>query len=153
MAKKHSYSEHCNKVAAFHGELTKGFTGLADHYAKAAEHTRAGDHEQAANELEECSSCAKSMAESHAGLAECHSAQADAARKALADRGLELRPDGAVGVVPSAPESARNRFTAVPRAGAPPEQRKAAPSVFGMDLQPDTDGVDPELSDLVKAAV
>jgi thioredoxin-like negative regulator of GroEL len=155
MSKKNpSYAEHSKAVAALHQHISKGFSGLAASFEKASEHTRAGDCEKASDALSQAAELGKTLAEHHAALAECHGAMSEAAEKALADRtGLELRRDGAHGIVPDAPAAERNRVFSVPRAGAPPEQRKAAPSVFGTDLQPDTDGVDAELSDLVKANV
>jgi hypothetical protein len=133
MAKKFSYSDHCEKVSGHHEELSRGFTGLANHFTKAG-------HDAAAKHCE-------SMAECHKALSAQHAAAAEAAKQKAQDDWMnKVRPDGARRVVGEIPAAERNRL--INRFGGAPIQghETATVSEFG---KVSTEGLDPELEDLI----
>jgi hypothetical protein len=147
---KNKLVAHHEKCSGVHAELGKGFEALSAHFHKLAEHNAENNPEVSEEYAGLGGKCDK-MAGQHAELSEAHGAMAEHAKKALEDRlGKTIVGPFARGVVGDAPESSRVRM--VNRVGGAPDQRTHAEKVFGENLDPDVEGIDPELADLVKGA-
>jgi hypothetical protein len=147
---KNKLVQHHEKCAESHDGLSKGFTALAVHHKALGDHRQEAGDEAAAEMHADCAKAFEKVASHHADLSEAHGAMAEHAKKAIEDAlGKTIAPGGARGVTSDAPASARVRL--VNRPGNPERRENEREKVLGENLDPDVEGIDPELADLVKA--
>ena len=145
---KNGFAGHCEKVAAHHAALGKGFTGLASSFQKLAGHSETASPEMAEEYSGAAEKC-KAMAAHHDSLAEAHTAIGEEAQRMIDEKAQKtVRRDGAHGTLTDAPADQRNR-PFINRTGGAPDQRKAAPSFDHLTGKVDVSRIDPELADLV----
>jgi hypothetical protein len=141
-------------AAESNDELSKAFNELAEHHKALGEHHEESDATCAALH-DTCVKAFTKASSHHADLAEAHGAMAEHAKKAIEDAlGKTVVGPRAHGVTGDAPDSARVRM--VNRVGGAPDQRREnadREKILGSNLDPDTEGIDYELEDLVKGRV